>query len=52
MGRGVRVAKGARLDVAAAAQLNPDVDTLGRLEVVVHGDVVATERGNGQDRIS
>ncbi len=51
MGAEIRVAKGARLDLAATAQLNPDVDNLGRLEVVAHGDVVATEQANGQDRV-
>jgi hypothetical protein len=51
MGQEVRVARGARLDVAAAAQLNPDIDKLGRLELIVHGDVAATERGTGGDRL-
>jgi hypothetical protein len=51
MGGELRVTKGARLDLSAVARLNPDVDTLGRLEVIAHGDVVATEQGNGQDRI-
>jgi hypothetical protein len=45
------VARGARLDVAAIAQLNPDIDRLGRLELIVHGDVAATERGTGGDRL-
>ena len=51
MGQEIRVPRGARLDIAATARLNPDIDRLGRLEVIVHGDVVATERANGQDRI-
>jgi hypothetical protein len=51
MGQEVRVARGARLDVAAVAQLNPDIDTLGRLELIVHGDVAASERGSGGDRL-
>ncbi|MEX2272685.1 MAG: CehA/McbA family metallohydrolase [Vicinamibacterales bacterium] len=50
MGQEIRVARGARLDVAVAAQLNPDIDRLGRVEIIVHGDVVATERANG-DRL-
>jgi hypothetical protein len=50
MGNEIRVARGARLDIAASARLNPDIDRLGRLEVIVHGDVVASERANG-DRI-
>jgi hypothetical protein len=52
MGAEIRVGKGARLDIAAAAQLNPDVDQLGRLEIVVHGDIVATREANGQDRVA
>jgi hypothetical protein len=51
MGQEVRVSRGARLDVAAVAQLNPDIDKLGRLELIVHGDVVATERSAGGDRL-
>jgi hypothetical protein len=51
MGQEIRVPRGTRLDLAATARLNPDIDRLGRLEVIVHGDVVATERANGQDRI-
>jgi hypothetical protein len=50
MGEEVRVAKGARLQIAASAQLNPDYGKLGRLHLIVHGDTVATERANG-DRI-
>jgi hypothetical protein len=52
MGAEIRVAKGARLEIAAAAQLNPDIDRLGRIELVVHGDVVATQPANGQDRVT
>jgi hypothetical protein len=51
MGHEIRVARGARLDITASARLNPDIDRLGRLEVVVHGDAIATERANGSDRI-
>ena len=51
MGQEIRVPRGTRLDIAAIARLNPDIDRLGRLEVIVHGDVVATERANGRDRI-
>jgi hypothetical protein len=50
MGEEVHVARGARLQVAAAARLNPDIDALGRLDLIVEGDVVATERANG-DRV-
>jgi hypothetical protein len=52
MGAEIRVAKGARLEIAAAAQLNPDIDRLGRIELVVHGDVVAAQPANGQDRVT
>ena len=51
MGDELRVARGTRLQIAAAAQLNPDVDALDRLELVVLGDVNAQEPARGQDRV-
>ena len=51
MGNEVHVARGSRLDIVAQAQLNPDVDKLDRMELVVLGDVVATESAHGQDRV-
>ncbi len=42
MGSTLRAAPGAKLLVEATARINPDVDELDRLELVVHGDVVAT----------
>jgi hypothetical protein len=51
MGQEVRVARGTRLQIAASAQLNPDFDKLGRLDLIVQGDVVATEAAGGSDRI-
>jgi hypothetical protein len=51
MGQEIRVAKGTRLQIAASAQLNPDIDQLGRLDLIVEGDVARTERTNGGDRI-
>ena len=51
MGEEVRVPKGARLQLVASARLNPDIDTLGRLDLIAQGDVVGTERANGSDRI-
>jgi hypothetical protein len=51
MGQEIRVTKGARLQIAASARLNPDIDALGRLDVIVQGDVVETGRANGSDRI-
>jgi len=51
MGDELRVARGTRLQVTASAQLNPDVDALDRLELVVLGDVNAQEPARGQDRV-
>jgi hypothetical protein len=48
MGSEIRVKKGAKLDIAASAELNPDVDTLDRLELVVLGDVAHTEAAKGE----
>jgi hypothetical protein len=31
--------------------LNPDIDKQGRLDLIVHGDVMATERASASDRI-
>ena len=50
MGREVRVSRGARLNVSALAQLNPDMDRLGRIELVAHDEVIATVSANGSDR--
>ena len=47
MGDEIHVARGAPLDVVGSAEMNPDVDELDRLELVVLGDVVATERASG-----
>ena len=54
MGNEIHVARGARLDIAASSQLNPDFDKPGRLDLIVQGDVIATERADisdGGDRI-
>jgi len=51
MGQEIRVPSGTRLQIAASAQLNPDIDKLGRLDLIVQGDVVATGRADGGDRI-
>ena len=51
MGDELHVLKGARLEIAASAQLNPDVDSLDRLEVVALGDVAAQQAARGQDRV-
>ena len=52
MGRELRVPRGTKINVAAAAMLNPDVDALDRLEIIVHGDVVDTVAANGRDSVS
>jgi len=51
MGEEVHVARGTHLDIAASTQLNPDVDRLDRLELVVLGDVAAEEPARGGDRV-
>ena len=42
MGSELRVTRGESLEIVAEASLNPDIDRLNRLELVVHGEVVAT----------
>ena len=51
LGEEVRLERGARVEVVADASLNPDLDRLDRLELVVHGEVVATESASGRDRV-
>jgi hypothetical protein len=51
-GSELRVARGTKLRVAASASLNPDLDALDRLELVVLGDVAGTVEARGRDRIS
>src|SRR5262249_28796468 len=51
MGDEVHVARGTQLDVTADARLNPDVDDLDRLELVVLGDVAARVTADGRDRV-
>ncbi len=41
MGNSLAVDQGARLQIKAGARVNPDLDRLDRLELIVHGDVVA-----------
>ena len=43
MGSAVSVARGDVMNVEAVARINPDIDELDRLELVAHGDVVASE---------
>jgi hypothetical protein len=51
MGSDVVVSKGGRLEVIAEAMLNPDVDELTHIELVAHGDVIATEQARGDSRV-
>ncbi|MEE2636137.1 MAG: CehA/McbA family metallohydrolase [Acidobacteriota bacterium] len=47
MGAELRVERGTPLEITARARLNPDIDRLERLELVVLGDVEATEFASG-----
>jgi hypothetical protein len=51
MGSELKVPRGATIRVDTTAQLNPDVDALDRIELVVLGDVVARETANGRDSV-
>jgi hypothetical protein len=51
MGAEVRVARGSIIQIDASAHLNPDVDALDRIELVVLGDAVRQEPARGQDRV-
>jgi hypothetical protein len=50
MGEELRVKRGTPLEIVADAQLNPDVDKLDRLELVILGDVDAQVPAAGKDR--
>ena len=52
MGGELKVRKGAPLTIAAAASLNPDVDKLDKLELIVLGDVKDTEPARGSDKVA
>ena len=49
MGQELKVKRGTVLDVTAMTRLNPDVDALDRLELVVLGDVAERVAANGAD---
>ena len=52
MGGEINIQPGGTITVNARARLNPDLDRLDRLELVVHGKVVATARaGAGAEEI-
>jgi hypothetical protein len=48
-GADITLARGDDLVVEAHASLNPDIESLDRLELVVHGDVVATVSDASED---
>ena len=52
MGGELRVAPGTPLAIEASARLNPEYDRLDRLELVVLGDVAATETADGTDAVA
>jgi hypothetical protein len=52
MGEELHVARGTTLDISSQAQLNPDVDKLERLELVVQGGVAKTEPSAGGDHVA
>ena len=52
MGSEVHVGKGRMVQVHAEAWLNPDVDSLDRLELISHGKVIKTIEANGSDRVT
>ena len=49
MGAELTLESGAELTVVAGASLNPDIENLDRLELVVHGEVVAATANVGAD---
>ncbi len=51
MGDEVRIPAGTELHISASARLNPDVDQLDRIELVVEGAVVRTVQAFGQDHV-
>ena len=51
MGAELRVERGTRLEIVAEARLNPDIDELARLELIVLGDVAAEAEAGGQHRV-
>lgn len=52
IGSELRVPRGTPLTVAALAKLNPDLDVLDRVELVVLGDVEKTVTARGKDAMS
>jgi hypothetical protein len=52
MGAELQVPRGSTLEVVAEADLNPDVDALSHVELVAHGEVIATQAAGGASRVS
>jgi hypothetical protein len=52
MGEELSVQRGTTVPIVAEAQLNPDIAALDRIELVMYGDVVATERAGDGDRVT
>ncbi len=51
MGSVIEVQPGDKIDIVATAALNPDIETLDRLELIVHGQVVAVAENELQDEL-
>jgi hypothetical protein len=51
MGTEIPVARGSTVDIVAEASMSPDVDHLGRLEILVYGRPIAVETARGRDRV-
>jgi len=51
MGSELRIARGTEIVVDASARMNPDVDALDRLELVILGDVQRQEAAHGRDQV-
>jgi hypothetical protein len=52
IGEELRVKRGTKLDLVASAKMNPELDALDRLELVVLGDVTDTQKAAGKDNVS
>jgi hypothetical protein len=52
IGEELHVKRGTKLDLIASAKMNPELDALDRLEVVVLGDVAGTRSAAGKDNVT
>jgi hypothetical protein len=52
IGEELRVKRGTKLDLVASAKMNPELDALDRLELVVLGDVAGTQPAAGKDNVT